>query len=421
VKIAFLIMRSPEYRVYAPVIEAALARGWEVECWHDYSQPQAGLKGYQFPSIESMPAFRHGRPVARSYTGPSELRTWLAEMRADVVLGWKTAAEATDSPLPEPRPFWVAQQYIVDTFVASGPERLRSCDLLTLYSRWWLEWAGRYFQSEGSVSDGDAYVCETEPRSAYVGLPEMDAARLIDPAEVRRRWKIPAAQPVVVLFLFAQGVGRDIFWPKQIFAEPSRLKQLANIVRRGRFEYWPHVWNGWNDHNVVKALRRFCDRNGAYLLVKSRLKTPVPTYTAALADQCVYDESHYPATVLDALSIASLSAGYYSASVFESAALGVPHLCLTYTAKDYNGGEAGHFQGIYTPDEGSPFQWRGVSTAWSVPECLKRLPSTSLDDFAIDRQARERYVEKFLTHDAGDGGMRSIDAIEHALRQAGRS
>ena len=161
----------------------------------------------------------------------------------------------------------------------------------------------------------------------------MDAARLIDPAEVRRRWGVPAAQPVVVLFLFAQGVGRDTFWPKQICAEPSRLKQLANIVRRGRFEYWPHVWHGWNDLNVVKAIRRFCDRNGAYLLVKSRRKTPVPGYTGALADQCIYDESFYPATVLEALSIASLSVSYYSNSVFESVSLGVPHLCVTYTAE----------------------------------------------------------------------------------------
>ena len=71
VRIAFLIMRSPEYRVYAPVIEAALARGWEVECWHDYSQLQTGLKGYQFPSIDSVPGFRSGRPVVRSYQGRS--------------------------------------------------------------------------------------------------------------------------------------------------------------------------------------------------------------------------------------------------------------------------------------------------------------------------------------------------------------
>lgn len=417
-RIAFLIMRSPEYRVYGPVIDAALARGWDVECWHDYSQLRTGLKGYQFPHVDAVPEFRNGRPSIRSYEGRAELRTWLAEMRTDAVVAWETAEAAVGLPLPHPRPRWIAQQYHLDSFVAYGPDSLRSCDLLTVYSRWWLEWAGKHFEAEGTVPDGDAFIRELEPWTACVGLPEVDAAPLIDPAEVRRRWGIPERQPVVVLFLFPQGVGRDVFWPQQICAEPSRLKQAANIVRRGRHEYWPHVWHGWNDLHVVRALRRFCDRNGAYLLVKARRKTPVPSYTEQLADKCLYDESAYPATVLEALSIAALSAGYYTTSVFESVSLNVPHLCVTYTARDYNGGEPGYFMQFYTPDEGGPFQFQGVTTAWDIPETLATLPAKRLADFAIDPAARRRYLEKFLTHDDGDGGARTIDAIERSARQA---
>lgn len=415
-KTAFLISRIPEYRVYAPVIEAALARGWEVECWHDYGQLRTGAKGYQFPSIDLVPAFRNGRPLVRSFRGRSELRVWLAEMRADVVIGWETAEAAVDPPLPIPRPFWVGQQYTLDSFVTFGPDSLRTCDLFMFYSRWWLEWAGKYFESQDVLVGCDAFVRETEPRAAFVGLPQMDAARLIDPAEVRRRWGIPPHQPVVVLFLFPQGVGRDGFWPRHICAEPSRLKQIVNIVRRQRFEYLPHVWHGWNDLSVVTAIRRFCDRNGAYLLVKSRLKTPIPAYTRARADQCMYDESFYPATVLEALSIASLSVGYYSTSVFESVSLGVPHLSLTYTNKDYNDVDPrGYFQRFYIPEEGGAFQFRGVATAWSIPEALSQLPTKTLADFAMDREARARYVDKFLTHDAGDSGIRAVDAIGQAI------
>jgi hypothetical protein len=198
------------------------------------------------------------------------------------------------------------------------------------------------------------------------------------------------------------------------------LRQAAHVLARRRFGYWPHVWHGWNDLNVVRALRRFCDRNGAYLLVKSRRKTPVPEYTEALADRCLYDERYYPATVLEALSIASLSVSYYSNSVFESVSMGVPHLCVTFTAEDYNGADAPYFSRFYSPVEGSPFQFRGASTAWSIPETLERLPAKTLADFAIDPASRACYVDKFLTHDAGDGGVRIIDAIERAARRAGR-
>ena len=415
-KLAILIFRSPEYRLYAPTIEAALARGWDVECWHDYSQPQTGLKEYQFPSVDSVPVFRHGQPVVRRYRGKSELRVWLAEMRADAVVTGRI--DDFELPLPSPRPLCVCHQYFIDSLCLFGAQSLLIWDVLALYSRWWLDWVAEYFEAEGLVSDRRTYLAEAAERAAFVGLPELDTARLIDPDEVRRRWGIPAGQPVVVLFPFPQGVGKAAFWPKAICGEPSRLKQIAHVVARRRFEYWPHVWHGWNDANVVNSLRRFCDRNGAYLLVKSRHKTPVPAYLEALADRCVYDDSFYPATVLEALSIASLSVSYYSNSVFESVALGVPHLCVTFTSEDYNGAPSSYFSRFYTPAEGGAFQFRGVTTAWSIPETLRRLPHKTLDDFVMDQEARARYIHRFLTHDEGDGGVRTVDAIEHALRRA---
>ena len=417
-KLALLIPRDAQYKLLGPVIEAALARGWDVECWHDYSQDRGGLKGYQFPSIDAVPEFRSGTPVIRSYQGHGELKTWLVEMRADAVIS--SGFNAFEMPLPTPRPLMVCHQYFIDSLAWGGPDGVLAWDLLALYSRWWLEWSAGLFEAEGLLDPSDSYLREASSRAAFVGLPELDAVSLIDPAEVRARWGIPLSQPVVVLFPFPQGVGRKMFWPQRICAEPSRLRQAAHLVARRRFEYWPHVWNGWNDLNVVRALRRFCDRNGAYLLVKSRRKTPVPAYAEALADQCLYDEHYYPATVLEALSVASLSVSYYSNSVFESVSMGVPHLCVTFSAEDYNGADAHYFSRFYSPAEGSPFQFRGVSTAWSIPETLERLPARTLGDFAIDPASRARYINKFLTHDAGDGGVRTIDAIERAARRGGR-
>ena len=417
-KVAVLIPRDAQYKLFAPVIEAALARGWEVECWHDYSQLRDGAKGYQFPAIETVPPFRNGTPVVRTYQGTRELTTWLAGMRADVVIS--SGVYRLERPLPARRPLLVCQQYFIDSLAWAGPEGVLDWDLLALYSRWWLDWSAGLFEAEGLLGNADVYLRQAEERSAYVGLPELDAVSSIDPAEVRERWGIPPHQPVVVLFPFPQGVGRDVFWPRRICGEGNRLKQLANIVAHRRFEYWPHIRHGWNDANVVKALRRFCDRHGACLLVKSRQKTPVPAYTDALADRCLYDERYYPATILEALSIASLSVSYYSNSVFESVALGVPHLCVTYTAEDYNGAASNYFSRFYTPEEGSAFQFRGVSTAWSIRETLDRLPGRTLEDFAIDPAARQRYIEKFLTHDARDGGVRTVDAIQRAFDRAGR-
>jgi hypothetical protein len=178
------------------------------------------------------------------------------------------------------------------------------------------------------------------------------------------------------------------------------------------------VWHGWSDARMVKALRAFCDRNGAFLLVKSRRKTPIPAYTEALADKCVYDESYYPGTNLEALSIASLCVSYYSGAVLEAVPLGVPHLCVTFEAEDYLGGPSavpGYFRRYFTTEEGGLFQFRGVSSTFALPEAIDRLPAMSLGDFTMDKDAQARYIETFLTRHDGTAASRTLDAIERRV------
>ena len=93
----------------------------------------------------------------------------------------------------------------------------------------------------------------------------------------------------------------------------------------------------------------------------------------------------------------------------------MPHLCLTYAVEDYTGTDANYPARFYNPKEGSAFQFRGVSTALCIPEALSQLPAKTLGDFTLDAEAQSRYVQKFLTHDAGNGGVRTIEAIEQAL------
>ena len=132
-KVAILIPRDAQYKLFAPVIEAALARGWEVECWHDYSQLRDGPKGYQFPATEAVPPFRCGTPRVRTYQGTRELATWLAEMRADVVIS--SGVYRFEQPLPARRPLLVCQQYFIDSLAWAGPEGVLVWDLLALSSR----------------------------------------------------------------------------------------------------------------------------------------------------------------------------------------------------------------------------------------------------------------------------------------------
>ena len=71
-KLGVVIERTNYYRLLAPVVDAALARGWEVVCFHDYAQPRTGTKGYEFPAVEVAPRFRNGATLGeRAVVGRS--------------------------------------------------------------------------------------------------------------------------------------------------------------------------------------------------------------------------------------------------------------------------------------------------------------------------------------------------------------
>jgi hypothetical protein len=76
-RLAFLIYRKNYYRLLAPAVDAALARGWDVECWHDWSHPRRGGKASEFPdaapSATARLAWAHtwARPTSPRSGAPS--------------------------------------------------------------------------------------------------------------------------------------------------------------------------------------------------------------------------------------------------------------------------------------------------------------------------------------------------------------
>src|SRR5206468_10444109 len=86
-RVAFLIERRNYYRLFGPIVDRALERGWETECWQDWGQPRTGPKGSEFP--DAVPTFRHGWPRVRTYRGSGELVALLAATPPDVVIAMR--------------------------------------------------------------------------------------------------------------------------------------------------------------------------------------------------------------------------------------------------------------------------------------------------------------------------------------------
>lgn len=401
-RIAFLVQRANFYRLYAPIVDEALRQGWDVECWHDYSQARHGQKGYNFPAVESAPRFVSGTPRFRTYHGVPELR--VRQDRADAVVSLsprpvELAADASRSSAT-----WFMLQHALSNFTAYGPEGFLKSDLVGLYSDHWVELALEFFRDKQLAGPGDGKEQEIETKARAVGFPEMEAASLVDPEEVRRRLRIPADKPVIVMLPYSYGFGPASFRATHR-GQPWTLRQEArSLVRQLR-----------TDLSLVRAVRAFASRNGAHLVVKSRLKRRPLFYTRAIADTHLYDDSVYPATILEVLRIASVCIGFYSTTVHEAAYLGVPYVCLRPTDRDVRGPRP--VQRVFMDRSKSSWDFPGVSTLLEVPEAIASLPRSALSDFKVDAQARAAYVEKFLGYDDGRSSWRVLDEIRRATNK----
>ena len=360
----------------------------------------------------------NGQPQVLGFDGTPELRALIRKRPSAVIVSLSPPSFYYEKRPPDDKAVWLTVQHAVDTLITHSPEHLLTSDLLALYSEWWIHWTGRHYQEESQIEDRSNFEQSLRKKALTVGFPAHDAAARIDPTQVRLRWNIPHDQPVVLLLPFPQGVGKGSFWPSMIFGQPNKFRRAMNVLAHRRFKYWPDIWHDSTDISVVKAIRAFCDANGAYLLVKSRKKTPIPPYTQELADKCLYDEQYYPATIFEALSISSLSISFYSTAVISAAAFGVPHLCITFPTDDYCGDDKllrERTDRFYTADKGSPFHFPGVTTAVTIAEAIKELPQTELDEFAIDQTARQCYLEQYAWPNDHRASERLIETLIHQL------
>jgi hypothetical protein len=403
-RLVFVVERKNYYRVMGPVVDAALKRGWDVECWHDWAQPRWGPKASEFP--DAVPTFRSGAPKVVAYRG-EELVAQLEARPPDAVVA------LGPRPAALPRTVrWVGLQYMTSLVDPLGPQGLLGCDLVAGYSRFWLEQAIGYFKQSGALRDSDVTTeQEIVRRFTTVGVPELDQVDAIEPRTVRERFDLPAGRPVVLYLPYPTMSNPRTFWLRHVYAPTSRIRRALAVLAAFRFDYWHHVASDWNDRRLVTALRAFCDANDALLVVKSRLKDPVPRHTASRADLVLYDPSHYPATILELLSVASLCVHFFSSAVYESVFLGVPSLCIAPSADDM-GLSPIWSRGLFNVRDGGSYNVPGASYFMELSHAFDALPRACLKDFPMDPISRGHFVRTFLGFDDTRSSERFLDLVE---------
>lgn len=391
--------------MFAPLIEEAMLCGHKVYCFHDADAIYDGVKGYLYPALYDVPVFRNGKPVVIFYSGIMNFAETVKKLNISVVISinfytWHIRLQDLVKPFGVK---WVSIQYALDMLPAS--HLIDFPDRYFFFSETWYELARTFHHPKKTQLIGDGV--------RFCGFPELDQIKNINPTHVRREWGIPEDKPVVLYLSFQYLMQENQLYSRYIFTENNPLMKLVACLRHPK--YFNHIFHGYNNSNVFKAIKKFCERNNAHLLINSRQKSPVPPYVKG--DKTVSDVSFYPADILKCLSISDACFNFWSLVVTECVPLGVSNVCIAPRMDDIfvkNHHASPNYSIFKHVLDACPdlFDYEGVTRRMNVKKILSELPSMSLTDFETNPVNQTEWIRKFLTSADGHCSERILDEIE---------
>lgn len=409
-RVGFLIDSLTYFKIFGPVIGEALGAGLDVHLLlRDDPEFRKGPKGYQWPDPCKVPTFAGGAPQVRQWESDGALIALCRHERIDVVISvWLYPRDyALRRALRDGGTCWIALQHGVDHLIMPL-ETLTEPDVTCMFSPFWVDHAVGFF-AKSRAGEGTATALASRLRAT--GFPELDAFRKLDPGEIRRRYGVPDGRPVVVWLPHDHHA--DDPWEVLVFRRRWRPRALVRAVRDRRWDLIPKLLDRVTVGQVARSLRAFCDRNRAFLLVKSRIKDRPSVWDRRVADLFTFDRGYHPPTILEALAIADLCVHVLSVAAMEAAYAGVPALCLippeaSTFVSDPDTAWRRTADNIRAPD--TLWNFAGVSFMLPLEDAVTRLPETSLEEFRMDPVRRDEYVRRYVGPTDGRSSRRVLRA-----------
>jgi hypothetical protein len=406
--IGFYLPRDNQIKLYSPLIEYLLAKGCRVYIFCDYRQKPSEMsyKASLFPAVEKIPVFK-SKPTAIAFKSLRELVDIIKREQVQVIfaVNFQILTKEFQEILGKERYRLVIAelQYFAELLMFG--KDLSNTDVVYCYSSNWQRWWKDYVVNQNTVAqkNRDEFFRQIDKKTVVVGFPEADQIKGFDKEQVRSKYNIPADKKVVLLMSFPWAGHRFLLlnevclWTHIVYKPKSILVKLARLLWHRCWRFWPDIWKGIDDFNITKAIRAFCDRNDALLVVKGRRKNPVAKYLTKIADYVFFDEGYYPFTTLELLFIADLSIGFWTMAIMESILAQTPSISLVPEhgfiwpeCEDFD------FGADFSPKPGSFYNFEGVVYSESVKDCISNFASKTFEDYKLDSEKKDEFIKKFL-------------------------
>jgi hypothetical protein len=410
-RIFFYLGKINYLRILGPVIEAGLQRGHDVCCIYE---ERAFIKQFIKGDGVGSPWESFSKQLRLlPYRDRAHLVNIIRnELQGGAVCSIAALPPGIQSELDQTSSRFFYIQYvsevIVPFFPDRNPEDFNPVAWLGMSEYW--KWFVSHIFSEGRVEPNRDITKFAIDSFVEVGAPEFDVLSTIDAKKVRANMGISPEKKVVLLAAFPYKSNPRTLAHRQYTGGGVLQRALQGLrdflLRVERSE-------PVDDRGFCTRLREFCDENDAVLIVKSRRKDPVPRYLRRMADYCVYDPSHYPATILELLAISDLAISFRSSTVFEAVRSKVPHISLDIEDDDLLKQIPLIKERWNMEPDASPYNFPGATRLLSIAACMKELANKDFSDVAqCDRAAQDAYIKKFLGKDDCGSSERAILAIE---------
>lgn len=411
--IGFLLFRKGNLKGIGPVIAEAMKRGHSVYLFYD-SSINAQAKAYENLASSDLRAWPQATPVE------APVQEWPRLFReykiATVLVESAYGQLSRQGWFPRSSELSASQVKIASLshlweVVVEPPESLTELDVIFYWS---LAQQEMHHKICRLVSPA---LPPTRAQSVVVGSSMFDQKALINTDKVRERLGIAPGQKVVVLVSLKMKTGDP--WRRAIMGDRPLLVRLARAVYDRRLDLIPEILRGGTYRTLFDALRGFCDRQHAFLIVKSKQKNGDPSYLKDGADYFCYDESDYPYTSLELMSIADLVIHFGSAAVFEAAYAGVPSISVRMPHEHISA--LSPQLKVVTEEFRKPqgpegiFDWPGVVSEMDRHTLIHALKTATLSTFTLNPDARSRYVKRFVGFDDQKASERMVMALEHIV------
>lgn len=402
--LGFLALRKGFLKVMGALIQAALDRGHEAVLLWDPVEPKSG----EGLTRAELGAWRGARIV--EYDRHTALLPVLRAAGVTALVGPRAyhilRAFGSDGELDAFAAAGIrlySVDYGLDT-ITSEAAGYRAVDV-TFYASAWqrdLHWR---VKADGFGRVGDRAMLEA--RSAVVGSTMLDQLGVVDRSAVRKRYGLDD-RPMVLLLTLKMKV-RDP-WRRLVWGDSPRVWRAARAMVSGHADLVPEIVRTRGYRDFVDAVRRFCDRSGAALVVKSREKNGDPAFLRRVADAFVFDESVYPYTSMELMAVADLCVHFQSAGVLEAVFAGVPSLSVHVSQEHLKSYPT--YAEFYGAQPDTLQNFAGVVWSATPAEAITRLDGATLADFRVDAERRRAYVAQFVGFDDTRSSDRVLDVIE---------